>query len=238
MNNIEIHCSEIPKWAACAKSAQWKMNYPEKRQERLPHIATYIGSYVHATLADLEPPDGTGMFVFDKITPDMNYARVQAKRMTEAVRAWLGDCSDIDFEVNLGTMREVEWPDNMVLTGTADMILATPEGRLAVLDLKTSRNIEAAWLQLGGYAKLLNSRVHRVDLVGVLHCPRGHLQEELNVTATWREAGPALDEADLVLKNISRSFMGWNMAASPGPACRYCPHPDCVVRAGEQDIHL
>ena len=240
MDTIEIHCSDIQKWAGCTKAMHHKTFSSDARPKRMPHIASLVGTAVHAKVSGADEPEVPASVVFDGHTPSMRIARQQVQIMSDSIKLSLRDHSDIDFEVELTSLREDHWPQNVILAGRADMVGFTPDSTIFIADLKTSHSTEHAWLQLGGYAYLMQNMGHQVDKVGVIHCPRDKVgMTSAAVDKSWVSGAEVIQESiEVVERAVSILRMNERPTAAPGPACRYCTHPSCVVRTIEPNIHI
>lgn len=229
----DIHCSSLPQWAVCEAQQVWKLTHAEDRPARGEHVATWMGTCIHSILAgagEVAPPDA---LVFDGITPTLSVAWQQIDAMAAAINAKL---LEEGWEV---TAHEYA-PDPIVyddldgapvrLIGTIDLGLYASLRRRATVDLKTSAEYRAAWLQLGGYALL-----DPVDVVGTIHCPRPPTLIDEPVAEFHYNKLPAAavaDQAFRVLRRAAAILHDDKLAiAAPGTRCASCPNDGCIVRS-------
>lgn len=67
-------------------------------------------------------------------------------------------------------MEQRFWCDKLELTGQVDLIIKTPEGKLAVVDLKTSSKPSKTWEAQGNaYAYLAKQSKHDIEKIYFLH---------------------------------------------------------------------
>ena len=238
MNEFHVHCSELVKWTGCEKSHVDQRANPGRRPQRPEHVATWIGHAVHALCAESAPPAPPAQMEYDGITPNLRHARRQIDRMALAVHGRLIDAGwRIDgHEVE---MRPLPFPDllpQLRLVGRIDLT-GWWNGR-GIVDVKTSKAIEAAWLQLGGYGLMHEAEKGRVEHLCTVHCPRVKLgAEQTRPTMHFCDPVEAMKEARRVVERISEILERDRPVASPGSLCSYCEHPTCVVRTGQTTPH-
>lgn len=229
-----VRASSLARWASCEKRGLWAFHHPDETK-REPHVATWIGTAVHALAAGAELPETPEMMRFDGITPDIRMAKLQIKTMADAV----AEAADVQFsrhEVYLGDWQHEQWPFFMFLSGTADLIGIDGSGKYFIADLKTGAQFHSAWLQLGAYALLYE---HSPDMVGkvetlcTIHCPRPSFPPapDWGANLYFCDAHEAKLEAQRVLDRIAMLLSEEETPyAAPGRRCSSCEHPTCVVR--------
>ena len=232
MDLIEIHCSALANWALCEKAALWRMMDPGTGDEPIEHVATWMGSAVHARVAEEDPPDEPKLIVFDKMTPNIKYARAQVERMAEAVTDKLieVDWFVITREREVAPVDSPNWIPQLRLVGRTDLDVISASGITITADVKTSKEFFPAWIQLGGYALMQDPEPVRV---ATIHCPRAALvQDQPPVEIYYADAAECADEAARIMSRISELLEdGSKAVAAPGNRCRFCKHPTCVVRS-------
>ena len=226
----DIHCSSLPQWAVCEQSQIYMLKYPEAPPARGEHVAGWMGSCIHAFIAGEAPPPPPNAVVLDRITPTMAVAHQQIEAMAEAIEiamdreGWYVGRQEYEpapFSSSLAR--------GVRLVGRIDMRLVGP-GKSALVDLKTSADFRAAWLQLGGYDLL-----DPADMLGTIHCPRPpNLIDEPVATFHYNEK-PAAAVAQQSLRVLVRAAEllqdDSNAIAAPGNRCRHCPNEACFVRS-------
>ena len=226
----DLHCSSLPQWAVCEASEVWKLKNTETRPERGEHVAAWMGSAIHAYIADAREPDPPRELVYDGITPTMSVAEQQIDRMTDAIRQTM---HKEGWEVRGHEVEGRSYTNSLApgvrLVGTMDLVLEAG-GRTAIVDLKTSADFRPAWLQLGGYALL-----HKAEVLGVIHCPRPRsLLDDAEAKFHYNDQPAMLvaGEAFRVMLRVAELLHdGHRAIAAPGNRCRFCPHEACIVRA-------
>lgn len=243
-----IRPSQLASYLACEKQGVRALGTVDgiaqgtiRLRERDQHVATWIGKCVHARLAgDIEPavPE---LLVYDATTPTMNRAKVQIMRMTQALQASLSELgwTPLAREVQVGPINWGHWPHNVHLQGTADLLAVDADGKGVLVDVKTSKEIVKAWLQLGCYALAyehvdcgIPGAPRFVDRVAVAHCPRPQTlldepKAEIYSLYTHEIRNDTWHALNRVVANLHNPEAA---PAAPGPGCRYCTHPECRVR--------
>ena len=241
---IEIHPSDLVSWTKCEKKRIQRFWNPEPVAHTRTHIAEWVGSAVHARVAGLDDPPRPKEIVFDAFSPTFTTAQAQVSVMAEQVTRTIADSlspgSIVEYEVPFEPLRMPGWPQNVVLVGTADMVVTTMDRNItAIVDIKTSQNFEYAWLQLGAYGLLWNrGEPSGIPDLGVLHCPRpdyGMMNREQVLDISFQEtsvnARKCADEALSAIRRIIDLVTDRDTAvASPGIHCKWCEHPYCVIR--------
>ena len=240
METVEIHCSGLTDWMLCEKSAVRRHWHPEVHDERVEHVATWMGSAVHASAAGVAMPPAPDMLVFDKITPTLKFAYHQIERMAAAVEQRLEEAewNIDDREFELPPLWCDDWPINMRVVGRGD-VLGQPIYHAAptiIADIKTAADLAPAWVQLGGYAALYNAKMDQpIERVATIHCPRPDLfRDETPCDIYYADALAAEHEALKIMDRIATILCDQDVAtAAPGTRCEWCSHPSCVVRSRE-----
>ena len=233
----DIHCSSLPQWAVCEQSQIYMLKYPEAPPERGQHVAGWMGSAIHAYIAGEKPPDPPPVVVLDGITPTMAIAHQQIEAMSEAIEIALDNegwaVEDQEYEPDPFTSALAP---GVRLVGRIDMRLASGQKR-ALVDLKTSADFRAAWLQLGGYDLL-----DPADILGTIHCPRPPSLIDVPVATFHYNEKPAEAVANQSLRVLIRAAKllqdDSNAIAAPGNRCRHCPNEGCFVRSVGQVPNL
>lgn len=218
----------------CEAAQVWKLQNGEDRPARGEHVATWMGTCIHSIIAgagEVEPP---AALVFDGITPTLSVAWQQIDAMAASINAKL-------LEEGWKVTAHEYAPEPVVyddldgapvrLIGTIDLKMATDYARRrAIMDLKTSAEYRAAWLQLGGYDLL-----DPVDTLGTIHCPRPPTLIDDPVTDIHYNKLPAAavaDQAFRVLRRAAAILHDDQLAiAAPGTRCASCPNDGCIVRS-------
>ena len=232
---IQIHCSELVRWTACEKAAVWNYQNPAFAPPRMPHIATWMGSAVHARCADAPEPDAPEPVVFDKVSPNLSVARHQVEMMADSVSCAIDrEGWEIkDRETQFPDLCLPDWPFNLRLVGRCDLRASWSGGR-CIVDIKTSRNFEPAAIQLGGYRLLdrMSSGREPATTVATVHCPRPDILPDHKMASIHYYAAEAAKvEAVRIMARIADLIRDpARGTATPGNRCRYCVHPDCVTR--------
>jgi len=231
---IVIRPSSIGRWMGCQRKAWWEM-WNRTPDELATHVGSWIGSCVHDKLAGRELAETPDIIKFDKTTPNIARAEKQIDQIAEAIDLELGELGWTILE-NEWEFRETQiLPDvaNIVTSGTADLIMEIPE--LAVCDVKTGGNTDAAWLQLGAYGKLMQQDFAlEVEKLAVIRAKRqASILTDVNVEIEIRDAGPVMDDAWRIIQILAETLTGdGDLLPRPNAwTCSICVHPDCPVRA-------
>ena len=240
--NLTIRPSKLAAWLACEKAGVHAMLNPGAGgPERSEHVATWIGKTVHARLAGGFEPPPARLLVYDGITPTKARADAQILQMHEelATKFETLGWTPLAHEVQVGPARWDHWPMNVHLEGTSDLLCVDADHKGVLVDVKTSKEIYRAWLQLGAYALAYEHEQSPIpgapkfiDRVAVAHCPRpsGILvspRAEIYSQATSFVLGESWTALNRVVENIRNPGAA---PPAPGPLCRYCNHPECRVR--------
>lgn len=238
MNRI----SEINAWTTCELRAASSIASP--RPESAPHVAGWVGTLAHrmterALIAhrpdddDAAAPEAPPRLRYDATTRTLDQARRQAAAVSAAVVDALRRLDAValraEQEVALGG-----------LTGHYDLIIALhvdPAHRarlhqpreVALCDIKTGRDVGAAWLQIGGYIEAVRAAPGGdqlgVSLGAVIAAPR---TDPENVTI---EARPADELAAAWRAAYARAraviYEGARPIARPGAHCAHCTVRRC-----------
>ena len=230
-----IHASQTIHWTRCERGIVYATTHPEAAEPAPEHVSAWIGKCVHAWIAEAELPETPDPMRYDRITPTIDIAHRQIKRMGDSLQAWIGERGwhirrhELPLEGGLDDL-----PPWLTVLGTLDLEVWTAI-ELWIIDLKTGAFPKGVWIQLGTYTALHDRPVNRV---GCLHFPRVPLYEELpEPTLELRDAEPVMADAVMVLKRASRLMERPEGAiAAPGGWCQFCNHPTCAVRAvGESE---
>lgn len=233
METIDLHCSQLVKWTECEKQRVWTMGQPGGaiREE---HVATFIGTAVHAAVAGEEYEEPSHHLVYDSITPTMNHAHRQIARMANEVTAEIkrSGWEVVGHEIDFPGLAFPHLLPQLRLVGRID-ILGRFGHDFGILDVKTSRAIEPTWLQMGGYGILYEAAHPRnvITSLCTIHCPRVKLaSDQPPARSYYCDASEAMKEAQRVINRISHCLEYEVAVASPSHICGYCDHPSCVVR--------
>lgn len=241
--NIQIRPSKIASLLACEKAGMRSLGFVElKVRERVEHVATWIGKAVHARLAGAPEPEPPKLLVYDDVTPSRRRAEVQIFEMHAALATEVESLgwTTLAHEVQVGPVRWDHWPQNVHLEGTSDLLAVDSDFRGVLLDVKTSKEVVKAWLQLGCYVLAyehnqvnIEGAPRFIDRVAVAHCPRPQsILSNPTATISIQAASFVLGESWNALNRIIVNMQNPDAApAAPGPHCRYCDHPECPVRA-------
>ena len=244
MDTIDIHASRLVDWAICEKSEIQRHNYPKAAaDEPMPHVATWMGSTVHAIAAGQEPMSPPKLQVYDDITPSLRHAWVQIDVMAAAVMEKTASArwEIIDRELTLPPMTHDQWPVNLRLVGRLDIkARQTAPYTMGILiaDIKTAKEFAPAWIQDGAYGLMHEAAYgedETVSRLAAVHCPR----PKLPATAAkceiyYCDAEAAMNEAFRIMVRIGDLLRDSELAyPAPGNRCRWCDHPNCVVRSQE-----
>ena len=236
--SLEVRPSKLIEWARCQLRAQHRTLRPRKDRYPVPHIASWIGTEVHAMLADREPSPVPSYVAFDTITPNREAAFSQIDRIVGYTRAamvarhW---CKH-RYEVEVGTEQPFQGTIDLIFDGQHDPAV----GGWAIADVKTGRISDGVWLQLGAYMNAIEQGWERfgqgvviaMKKVVLIHAPRTSLYEEQKCEVTIRDAGKCKVAAKL-LADIAYNVVheDWTPVPMPGRHCSSCEVMDCAVRA-------
>ena len=238
MFQFDLHCSQLADWAVCEKSKVWRTANAGLYPERDDHVATWIGTMVHAVVAGQESVPTPNMLVFDEITPTLRIAQLQIVKMASAIlrRIRAEGWTVLSQEDELHPYWHQDWLPGMSLVGRSDLVAQTIDWTVVLADIKTAREFRSAWLQLGGYAILYHETYDMFpSKLATIHCPRPAHLEGADVTIYYCDTQAAMTEARRVANRVSDLMQDPDKAvAAPGNRCRYCDHPDCPVRSVEQ----
>lgn len=247
----EIRMSRVRSFSECSRYAVASLAKP---WDGRTHIATWIGSVVHARLSNWPEEERPEDVEYDRITST-------PERADEAIEKILTGVAAFD-ERYKPLYIEREMPVATVcgstrMTGTIDA-LCEIDGKIVIVDLKTGRKPYTVWLQTAMYAWIANryyqadkmlmdgNRVKRraekdeepgleIDALGCLHVPRVGPKTEQRWAYEQRDyAQFAHDVAQWAwtLDQLSQADYE-ELAATPGMHCARCPVEDCAVRGCE-----
>ena len=213
--NLTIRPSKVAAWLGCERQGVYegaRIGIELRRRERQQHVATWIGKAVHARLALESEPEPDGLLVYDATTPSRKIAENQIGQMTRALRIKLERLGwrALAREVQVGPARWPHWPHNTFLEGTSDLLCVDAEGKGVLVDVKTSKEIVKAWLQLGCYVLAyehteceIPGAPKFVERVAVAHCPRPRSVLELPIAEIYTQpAGDMVKDAWIALNRI------------------------------------
>ena len=234
-----IRPSQLARWMQCEKRALHQFHYPNDN-ERVVHVAQWVGSAVHAMCNDEEMPEfPKNKYVrYDYITPTRINALNTAHLMYAKLRnvAEKNNIDVISREDRTMKMRLETWPLNVYMQGTIDISgLKMPNFEITIIDIKTGEDFHAAWLQLGAYAAVLDHwNSPQVDLLAVIHLKRKDLllpdyepQIYFNNAEKCKEL--AMKSVDRIIDLIHSESD--SATACPGLHCNSCNVPECAIRA-------
>ena len=243
---IEIHPSALAEWMQCEKRGIHRALFPKPPAgPRIEHISAWVGTAVHALVADdpVTPPPQFRQF--DKLTPTISVAYNQIHFMATAIREhletlhWTPIASELHLPPVPLSGLSWSWPDELRLTGTIDLLAERWDDRGIIADIKTGKTLHKGWMQLGAYALRYAYDAPEVDGVelpviselAIIHCPRPAVMEKPTVTVDTRPTKPLLVEATRALKRVIENTNHPDFApATPSERCRFCDHPTCPVR--------
>lgn len=235
---VEIHCSQLVKWTTCEASALWELMSTVSFEPKEPHVATWIGSAVHAAVAGEPIPEPPDMMVYDEVTPTRKIAEHQVEKMRKAVVQTIYNYgwTVLRSEAELKPVSDPGWLPQLRITGRMDILAADRKGRHILADIKTRREYRATWLQTGGYVICVRDAGVRVDEVAAIHAPRSKFLNPQNVGIVTNDATDCAEMAMRAMNRISELIEEQERAvAAPGNRCRWCEHPRCPVRARENE---
>ena len=196
------------------------------------NAAALVGIHAHALIASgmrrMAPnsAQSTGTVRWDRITPNSAQLREQALSIArEAFRV---------LKENGWTVESVEeWVGNKEAHGIYDLRAWHTEKGEAIIDLKTGHQLHGAWLQVGGYIRLLSDESGvrpAVNHGGILHIPRQPITKDPKGSLTMRSAGQLSDAYDRVQDRVLDVLKGERPIMTPGSHCRRCTLSTCPVR--------
>ena len=210
----KLRVSDVQNWTRCELMA---LRCPPRESQLA--AAAYVGSLAHALLSETEPP-AYARYRYDAITPSLRHANTQARAIAREARKTLHD--------NGWTILDAEHQlDDEGTTGVYDLLCWHSENRQrAIVDLKTGRMPDAAWLQVGGYLTLLDTAA---TYGGVLHVPRVRIGREPEANLQLRAAAPLRDAWRRRYARITEVIGGAVPLPTPGGHCDHCTLRDCPV---------
>ena len=121
------------------------------------------------------------------------------------------------------------------VVGTLDLRIKVGEAD-GVIDIKSGRSLEAAWLQVGTYCLMTETPA---EWAGVLHVPR-YWAKNFDIPEPRLLLKPTNAILPLVERNILRIGEvlagGFDVAVTaPGAWCSTCPAKDCAARVVEKE---
>lgn len=235
---IEIHCSQLARWSSCEKAQLQAFFAPNLKEDTGEHIATWMGSAVHARIAEEEQPPFPESLRYDEITPTWQMAALQVEMMVESVQMALEvECWTIlEQETELEPYRDTDWLPELYLVGRKDLYAMDVNCCRVVADIKTARDFRPAWIQTGGYALCAMAAGYKVHKVAAVHAPRPNIMNPVEPAQVYeRPVRPVITETLRLMERISELIEEEDRAvAAPGDRCKWCQHPHCFVRSMEQ----
>ena len=233
-----ISPSQLARWMQCEKRALHQFHYPND-SPRVVHVAQWVGSAVHAMCNDEEMPEfPKDKYVrYDHHTPTRVNALNTAHLMYAKLRH-VAERNNIDIlsrEDRTLKMRDPDWPLNVYLQGTIDIVgFKEPGFELTIIDIKTGEDFHSAWLQLGAYAAVLDHWNPACDLLAVIHLRRKDLLlPDYEPQIYFNDAEKCKDLALTVVNRIVDLIHSESQepTACPGLHCNSCNVPECAIRA-------
>lgn len=248
----EIRISRVRSFAECWRYAVASLSIP---WDGRMHVATWIGSTVHARLCCEEEEPKPDDLIYDRITST-------AERADDAVDKIMDGIAEFEEKHKpryIGRELPVAAMSGMTrLTGTIDM-LCEIDGRIVIVDLKTGRQPYTVWVQTAMYAWLadryyaeasvalvngkkqkVDPREHepglKVDALACLHVPRVGPKTDQRWSYEQRDYSDFehdVEQWSWMLDQLAKSGFH-ELNASPGMHCMRCPVEDCAVRGAPQ----
>lgn len=146
---------------------KWRAKVGDEEADRISETSQHLGNAVHAACAALAIArrDGT------EPTPlEEQYLDVadQLPPFTGAFAGWLAtEVRDVLF------VEETVWCDEPVFAGTIDLVVRKNNGRVSVMDIKTSKRVRTKYrLQTAAYLRALYERTGiEAEERGIVHLP-------------------------------------------------------------------
>ena len=233
-HSAELHPSRLGTWSRCETRALAETLATGEPQPE--HIAAWIGKAIHAEVAGEPWPEISDEPVrFDRITPNRDHARKQARRLATAAKDAIVDQGfDILGQEELHNCR-FDFLPWLEVVGTLDLRIKVGEAD-GVVDIKSGRSLEAVWLQTGAYCLMTETPA---EWAGVLHVPR-HWVKHFDIPTPQLLLKPTNLILPLVQRNILRIGEvlagGFDVAVTaPGAWCATCPVKDCAARVVEKE---
>ena len=216
-----MRVSAIADWTTCEAKA-----LHDPRPEARASAAAWVGTLAHAKMLGQPDPNVPARLRFDPLTLTAHQAQVQARAIAREALRLLEDRGWEIMEVE----REVKSEDTI---GHLDILAwHGEEKRIAIIDLKTGRDIGAGWLQVGGYIQLAGDEgwpSPTVDIGGILHVPRVAVSKEPKATLDVREEAGLVAAWAAAKSRIDAVLAGATALRSPGQHCGRCT-ASCPVR--------
>ena len=210
--------STLGAWASCARR-QWHRQFTDRPQSA--SVDRWVGSAVHATLADQTPSPAPAYMRYDAVTPNLTVALAQVADITSEIREKLAVWGLVPVEWEIAT-------DEGFCPGTIDVLLMRDREPI-LADVKTGDSIGAgAWLQLGAYhdayCKTFPDRPDPIR-VAVIHAPRPKFGQLCACTIETRDGEVCAGHAKHWAGQADRwaEEDSWlKVPASPGTRCLTC----------------
>ena len=224
-----IRVSRIRSLAECHRGG---IAAAQMRWDGPPHVATWIGSSVHARIQGLENDPVPDNLRFDAKTTTIERARDSVEKILSAI----GEFERLYKPEYHGREMKVEaavGEYGTKLTGTIDMI-ASIGGKRGIIDLKTGAQPHSVWIQTALYGFLLeHTEGWKPDEVASLHVPRVGPRTEQRWSFQARPYADLDGDAQQWAWTLDQLCQAGfeELIASPGLHCGYCPVDDCAIRA-------
>lgn len=223
-----IRISSISRWAECETYA---LSHARDAMQRAS-AAVLVGIYAHSLVESgmrvmipkgFAPPHSVK---WDRLTANDAQLRTQALAIArEAFRVltekgW----TIVDREIPVRGKRE---------HGRYDLRVWNVTHGEAIVDLKTGFQLSGAWLQVGGYIRVLSEESGvwpAVQHGGVLHIPRLPVSKDPKGTLEIRSASQLSDAFDRLSERVFDVMKGERPTYSPGLHCKRCTLATCSVR--------
>ena len=229
-----MRISQIGEWSNCEQMA---LGSPA-RSSRVTTAAAWVGTLAHSRLTGVPVVEAPAHVAWDEITRVPRHSELQASDIADEGRRLLAELGWTPLEREQIVGRPDSFSGD---TGHLDMRAWHDQHGEAVIDLKTGRDVGAAWLQVGGYIDALwdgggptihpNSNILRAPLWGgVLHVPRVGIRKAPTGTLSFRRATELVRVWRVARERIAAVLQGEPALRTPGQHCQWCREHPCVVR--------
>ena len=226
-----IHPSSIKRWARCEASAIHYMQdiHSKDREKHAPHVASYVGSAVHAKVAQVEHPPAPLFIKYDKETPTMKVANKQTEKLSmlaieklRELRLFIAD-SEVDFDFQINEAVEVR--------GRVDAIVEIQlTGELCLLEIKCKEPDPTDLHQIGAYALFMRKESPNLKHYCILYLPRTITSLE-EVVVVKGEIDKIKEPAFNMMKRIVHVLSSVDEETyTPGYHCAKCALEECHMR--------